>query len=60
MRVKRKHEMSVRTTVSMPPVVFDWGVEGMKGRGNSSFSNYVAELIKDDKKQRQQLMLQLR
>jgi hypothetical protein len=56
---KRAHEMAVRTTVSMPPLVFDWGNEGMRERGSSSFSDFVADLIRQDKKNRQAVQLSL-
>jgi hypothetical protein len=56
---KRPHELAVRTTISMPPLVFDWGVEGTKQRGSASFSDYVQELIRDDKKNRQAIQLSL-
>lgn len=35
--------------------VFEWGVEEIKAHGCSGFSDYVQQLIRDDKKHRRKL-----
>jgi hypothetical protein len=39
--------------------VFEWGVEGIKAHSCSGFSDYVQELIRNDKKHRQKIELTL-
>lgn len=58
-RRKRPHEMVARTSISMPPLVLEWGNEGVKANGYGSFSHYVENLIRVDKRNRQQMMLNL-
>jgi Arc/MetJ-type ribon-helix-helix transcriptional regulator len=47
-RIKRPHEMAVRTTISMPPVIYDAGQERARRRAFASFSDYVQALIRAD------------
>ena len=46
--VKRRHEMAVRTTISMPPIIFDLGRERARTRAFPSFSDYIQALIRAD------------
>jgi hypothetical protein len=46
--IKRQHEMAVRTTISMPPMVFDLGRQRARNRAFASFSDYVQALIRAD------------
>ena len=46
---KRQHEMAVRTTISMPPVIFDAGRERARLRAFGSFSDYIQALIRADR-----------
>jgi Arc/MetJ-type ribon-helix-helix transcriptional regulator len=48
-QAKRRHEMAVRTTISMPPVIFDMGQERARVRAFGSFSDYIQELIRADR-----------
>jgi hypothetical protein len=54
-RRKRTHELAVRATISMPPLLWEWGAEGMKHRACSGLSDYLQMLIRADKKHRQQI-----
>lgn len=59
LRTKRRHELAVRTTISVPPLVMHMGVEGEKDGAFGSFSNYVADLIRRDREHRLMRQLQL-
>jgi hypothetical protein len=57
---KRPHQLAVRSTISLPPVVAMIAEERMKFRDIKCFSKFVAKLIVEDKKQlRHQLELPL-
>lgn len=45
---KREHEKVLRTCISMLPLVYESGAAIAKRRGLSSFSDYVADLIRRD------------
>lgn len=47
--MKRRHEMAVRTTISMPPIIFEAGHERARARAFGSFSDYVQALIRADR-----------
>ena len=43
---KRAHEKVVRTTISMPPLVFTFGLNHAREGGFTSFSDYIQDLIR--------------
>lgn len=46
---KRRHELAVRTTISMPPPIFEIGLERAKREAFGSFSDYIQALIRADR-----------
>lgn len=44
---KRPHEMVVRTTISLPPVLFTQALDQQRKGAYTSFSNYVQDLIRE-------------
>ena len=47
MKLKRTHEKVVRTTISMPPLLLDYGMRAAKTGGFATFSAYVQALLRD-------------
>jgi hypothetical protein len=43
---KPQHQRVVRTTISLPPIILDVGMNQQKLGGYTSFSNYVQDLIR--------------
>lgn len=50
MKTKKPHEKVVRTSISLPPDLYDGGVERKKKGSFSTFSDYVQALIREDRK----------
>lgn len=48
-QAKRRHEMAVRTTISMPPVIFEAAQQSARLRAFGSFSDYIQALIRADR-----------
>jgi hypothetical protein len=46
--LKPQHEMAVRTTISMPPIIFNLGRHRARSRAFASFSDYIQALIRAD------------
>lgn len=44
---KRQHEMVVRTTISLPPLLFTLALDQQRAGAYTSFSNYVQDLIRE-------------
>lgn len=51
MRLKRNHEKVVRTTISMPPVLLDFGLEAAKRNGYATFSAYLQAKLRAERDQ---------
>jgi hypothetical protein len=47
MRLKRSHEKVVRTTISLPPMLLDFGLQASQRAGYTTFSAYVQELLRE-------------
>jgi hypothetical protein len=45
---KRTHELAVRTSISMPPTLWDAAASRQHARGFTSFSDYMQDLIRRD------------
>ena len=45
---KRDHERCVRTSISMPPALFDRAVDRTRSRGYSTFSDYIQHLLREE------------
>jgi hypothetical protein len=59
-RKKRPHQKAVRTTISMPPALWDIAAKGMKTRSCSTLSGFFQTLIRDHQNQvRHQMELPL-
>ena len=50
MKAKKDHEKVVRTSISMPPDLYEVGRERRKRGSFSSMSDYVQALIREDRK----------
>jgi len=49
---KRPHEKVVRTTISLPPMLFMLALDQQRIGSYTSFSNYVQDLIREREKSR--------
>jgi hypothetical protein len=45
---KKLHERVVRTSISMPPIIYSAGIERQHKRGYPCFSDYLQNLIRQD------------
>lgn len=48
-RAKRKDEQAARTSISMPPTIMAIGQQNMRIKSFGSFSDYIADLIRNDR-----------
>lgn len=52
---KRPHELAVRSTISMPPTIFEWSQEGIRAMACPGLSAYFQALVRVDKMLRQRM-----
>lgn len=45
---KRPHESAVRTTISLPPLLWDVGTKRQAKLGFGTFSDYIQDLVRHD------------
>jgi hypothetical protein len=58
-RLKRSYERCVRTTIRMPPALFDRAIRREKERGFPTFSDYIQQLLREDARKASAEQLQL-
>lgn len=47
MKLKRRHERVVRTSISMPPLLFDYGQQLARHGGFSTFSGLLQNMLRE-------------